>query len=135
MSEPETNLPDTLTGELKRLYRQPVFVPESMDDAVLGAARRKLGRRRRWPWVGAAAAAMLMVGVWLGHEPAAPAYAREDIDRSGCIDILDALALARNLKAGDPSNTSYDINGDGAVNAADVDFVAMRAVALPGGTS
>jgi hypothetical protein len=131
MNDSDNNLPDELSGELKRLYRQPAFVPQAMDDAVLGAAKRKLHRRRQrlWPWVGAAAAAMLMVGIWLGSEPATRQYAREDIDRSGRVDILDALAIARNLQAAD---TSYDINGDGVVNEADVDAVAMQAVALPG---
>ena len=64
-----------------------------------------------------------------------PLAIREDIDLSGRVDILDAFALARHLKAGAPTRAEWDINQDGSINQADVDAVAMTAVQLNGGAS
>ena len=57
-------------------------------------------------------------------------YQREDIDRSGNVDILDAFALARRVRRSDAGLVTGDQNGDGVVNDADVELIAMNAVML-----
>ncbi|MHC4709322.1 MAG: dockerin type I domain-containing protein, partial [Planctomycetota bacterium] len=57
-----------------------------------------------------------------------------DLDRSGRVTILDAFALARQIKSGQ-SPSSGDINSDGRIDRADVDAIAMLAVRLPEGAS
>lgn len=52
-----------------------------------------------------------------------------DIDGNTRIDILDALAIARAVQAGN-AQANWDFNGDGAVTQADVDVVAHVAVTL-----
>jgi hypothetical protein len=144
-------LPD-LARDLARLAEPRLEVPQSIDDAVMAAARTALARRRRgghpafrWAaWTGAAAA--LGLAVWVGSvlipqqhaaremaSMTAPAVAG-DLDRSGQVTILDAFALARQIESGQ-SPFSGDINGDGLVDRADVDALAMLAVRLPEGTS
>jgi len=101
-----------LIGGLKSLYSAAPEVPPEADRAILSAARRELRRRRtrvlvfRWTAV-AAAAAGIMIVVSLFRAPAAapiagshgqPALAREDLDRNGRVDILDAFALARRIE-------------------------------------
>jgi len=56
-----------------------------------------------------------------------------DIDGSGNIDILDAYALARNLRTGRPGLKHWDFNSDGRVDHADVDVIARRAVSVTRG--
>ena len=70
-----------------------------------------------------AAAAAVMLLLWSGP-------VREDIDRNGRVDILDAFALARQIEAGSGRLPDGDINGDGVVDAGDVDAIALKAVAL-----
>ena len=143
-------LPD-LARDLARLAEPHIEVPQSVDDAVMSAARTALARRRRgghpavrWgAWTAAAAA--LALAVWVGSvltpQPAArevasmmaPAVAG-DLDRSGRVTILDAFALARQIESGQ-SPSSGDINSDGFVDGADVDAIAMLAVRLPEGAS
>lgn len=53
-----------------------------------------------------------------------------DEDRSGKVNILDAFALARVIRAGRNPNLRSDMNGDGRVDDQDVDLIAYRAVAL-----
>jgi hypothetical protein len=82
-----------------------------------------------------AVAAALMAGVglvfYLNRSGPAPAsVAREDIDRNGHVDILDAFALARKLKAGGAMGVAYDVNGDGTIDQRDIDWIAARAVQL-----
>ncbi len=105
-------------------------------------ARRLGGRRtvtvRLWRLVPLAAAAGLFValGVW-ALRPAPPArpvqVAREDVDANGRVDILDAFAVARRLDSGGRAPAAWDVNGDGAVDRADVDEIAMAAVSLKKG--
>lgn len=58
-----------------------------------------------------------------------------DLNADGSVDILDALAIARALKAkatlGTPIDARFDVNGDGVIDRADTDAVAARAVKLP----
>ena len=57
------------------------------------------------------------------------------IDGSGRVDILDAWALARRLRAPANGGAGMDVNGDGRVDRGDVDAVAMVAVRLDRGTT
>ncbi len=145
-------LPD-LARDLARLADARLEVPRSVDDTVLAAARSALSRRRRgghpalrWATWTAAAAGLALV-VWLGgvltrtpvsrEMASVPAIAvRGDLDRSGRVDILDAFALARQLDSGmPPAGHVGDFNGDGLIDRADVDAIAMVAVRLPEGAS
>ncbi|MHC4220484.1 MAG: dockerin type I domain-containing protein [Planctomycetota bacterium] len=149
-NSPDTPDPDQLPDlarDLARLADTRLEVPRSVDDAVIAAARTALTRRRRGghpafrlaAWT--AAAAGLALVVWVGGvlipQPAsremasmtAPAVAG-DLDRSGRVTILDAFALARQLEAGG-AMVAGDFNGDGLIDRADVDAIAMAAVRLP----
>ncbi len=150
----ELEAPEALRDQLAALYGGKVEVPPEVDRAILTAARahiRSLRRaERRWPrlvlrWVpagAAAAVAAIMVLLFLvpalqparerAEHAAAPKLApvREDIDESGEVDILDAFALARRIESNNELRDDWDMNGDGTVNGADVDQVALAAVNL-----
>ena len=53
-----------------------------------------------------------------------------DLNRNGQVDILDAFALARELKTGAHPGANWDITGDGVVDERDVAALAARAVSL-----
>lgn len=142
-SGPDLEAPSHLVRDMCALHGEGPQVPRRVDGAILGMARRRLARRRRpvrvlrWAAMGAAAAAVLVVAVTLTVGPRreqAVAVAREDIDRSGTVDILDAFALARRIEAGPTPGREWDMNGDGAIDRKDVDVVAMAAVSLERGT-
>ena len=57
------------------------------------------------------------------------AFQREDVDRNGRVDILDAFALARNVRDSGASDLG-DQNGDGIVDDSDITLVARSAVML-----
>lgn len=130
-----------LAAALKDLHKARIFVPPAVDEVVLARAREHLeqlpkrqpGWRPLLPW--AALAASFVIGAWLVHtltRPAAPTaiFAREDINRDGRVDILDAFALARQIESGGTLDARWDITGDGRINRADVDAIATRAVNL-----
>ena len=139
--------PLRLLTALRKLQPEPIFIPPTLNEAVLRAARRHLqrpektrfGRFRLIPW--AAAVAMLALALFLAQlftKPASktsriPAFAREDVNRDGRVDILDALALARQLKAGSTAGLQLDVNGDGVVDDRDVATIASQAVKLEKG--
>lgn len=84
-------------------------------------------RRRRWvPFAAVAAVSVVAFGAWIGR----PGYAAEDIDRDGRIDILDACALAARIGRGE-REPGWDLNGDGVVDAQDVERVARTGVRVP----
>lgn len=58
------------------------------------------------------------------------ATAAADVDEDGRIDILDAFALARRIRTTKTELINGDQNGDGVVDGADVDLIAMTAVTL-----
>jgi hypothetical protein len=68
---------------------------------------------------------MLMVGP-------PPAQQREDVDHDGKVDILDAFVVAKLIEARGQLDRTYDINGDGRIDGADVDRIAMAAVDTSG---
>ena len=144
--------PEGLIDGLRAAHEGAPRVPARMDRAILSAARERLSPKRRrvlvlkWAVPLAAAAAVLVaVGVVLpdGDKPALePAWsvakvqvprAREDVDGSGQVDILDAFMLARRIEADDAPADTWDMDGDGAVGQGDVDLIAMAAVRLNGG--
>ena len=143
-SDEALEAPPELVSALKRLPQEPVFIPPTADEAVLRAARRHLERRRPmrlgWfrlmPWVAAAAAIVLLVAVPRFFKQRAPvahsyaAVARGDLNHDGQVDILDAFALARQLKQGGGRKLQLDLNGDGKVDERDVQALAARAVKL-----
>ena len=91
------------------------------------------------PWVAAAAAIVLLVAIpQVLKRPADTAtvgseLAREDLNHDGQVDILDAFALARQLKQGGARSAQLDVNGDGVVDERDVAALAARAVKLERG--
>lgn len=141
MQTPDPNLNDELSAPpqlvagLKRVSQGPeLFVPRTVDEAVLRASRRHLDRRAgiRWSWrrwlVGlSAATAVIVVALLSWERPGPAAWAREDVNRDGRVDIVDALVLARSAGSGAPG---LDLNGDGNVDEQDAALVAAKAVQL-----
>ena len=139
--------PPRLVSALKRLPQEPIFIPPTADEAILRAARRHLNPpqqpRRGWfrflPWVAAAAAILLLVGIPQFFMQPAPGpvrdstFAQGDLNHDGRVDILDAFALARQLKQGGAKNLQLDLNKDGVVDDRDVSALAARAVKLERG--
>jgi hypothetical protein len=137
--------PADLVSALRRLPREPLFVPPTVDEAILRAARRQLSPPEsprvvwlRWvPWLAAAAAAaLLLVRIPGFHRTSIPVRLRvgiEDLNHDGRVDILDAFALARQLKSGASPDRHLDINGDGVVDERDVAAIAAQAVKLEKG--
>ncbi|MCP4506262.1 MAG: hypothetical protein GY826_07680 [Fuerstiella sp.] len=60
----------------------------------------------------------------------ATAFQKEDFDQNGSVDILDAFALARQVRQSDADLATGDQNGDGVVNDVDIELIAMNAVML-----
>jgi hypothetical protein len=157
MQKPEHNkqngdetlaVPGRLAAAFQRLPRERVFVPPTVDEAILRAAERHLRKPERanfnWiqlcRWLTAAAAACLLLGLLVvqlmrpaGDGSRQAAFARQDFNHDGRVDILDAFALARHLKGG-IGGAGLDVNGDGVVDERDVAALAAQAVKLtPGG--
>jgi len=138
---------DFQTGEpfakdLRLLFEPGRGVRPEIDRAVMDAAARHLKRphrSRRWVyWAGSAAAAMIVAGVLLMNfgksaNTHAPVALKNDIDRNGAVDILDAFQLARQIGVTDEPDPTWDANGDGVVDQKDVDAVAFAAVRLKEG--
>lgn len=162
-SPDEFPAPPRLVAALQTLAGSMPAVPKGVDEAILLRAREYLdpkgvGGQRRVPSVrkpagwassylawGPALAAALFLGLGIAflvrqRVDRNAVLAREDIDRNGRVDILDALALARRLEATSrlaPETrrepAEFDLNGDGVVDQLDVDRVAAIAVKLTKG--
>ena len=140
----EPKAPARLVAALKEPPSRRVFVPPSMDQSILAAARRHLTKpsRARLSWVpnwfvwpAFAAAIVVTIGLgyfWLRHDDAVK-FAREDVNRDGCVDILDAFQLARETNSGAQPLAIHDLNNDGRVDRRDADFIAGQAVQLQKG--
>lgn len=138
-------IPEPLRRDLLSLHRAGIEVPGEVDEAVLSAARSRLGSGARWRrsqrWAaGLAAAACLALAFllwdvretgdgerWDDSRESSVRFVKEDIDRSGRVDILDAFLLAYRIKE-ERADVSWDFNGDGEVNRGDVDLLAHAAV-------
>jgi len=152
--ERERAVPKALVDDLGALHDVGLTVPPEVDRAVLAVARQRIAADRvrpsqlrpllRWAPVGAMAAVAVFFALFLvpaglhrAHEKKAhksprttPYVEREDIDRNGEVDILDALALAHGIESGAALREDWDLNGDGQVDKRDVDQVALAAVSL-----
>lgn len=97
-------------------------VPATVDAAVLAAgqeAARAFEARRRMRRIRtAAAAALVLVGLWLGVRS-------EGTPRA--LDVADAWRVA----TGREHDRRFDQNGDGRVDGADADAILTRITALP----
>ncbi len=100
----------------ERLRPPAIEVPEAVDRAVLAAARRVRRWRRLAPLGAIAAALLLGLGVLALRRPPRP------------LDIVDAYRLALRLERGEPVEGTWDRNGDGRVDRADVEAIARAAV-------
>jgi hypothetical protein len=140
----ELQAPPRLLAALKQLPRERIFVPPAIDRAVLETARRQLvpttGERNFfrswmiWP-VFATACAIVVAAVFVlaprGHRQTV--YSREDLNHDGRVDILDAFALARQVRDGKVTPGNPDLNGDGVVDRRDAEIIATHAVKLEKG--
>ena len=128
---------------LKRSRSAPIFIPPTVDDAVLHAARRHLSQQKparfkwslfiRWGMAVAALLALLAIvpmALRKGSSSQGSRFVRGDLNHDGQVDILDAFTLAKELKAGGHPSLQSDINGDGVVDERDVATLASRAVSL-----
>lgn len=138
-----------LSSGLKSLFAARVQPTADADEIVRAEIRQHFARTapprsriswRNLPW---AIAAIILISVlswmiWPGYHSnkQTPLLAHQpaDLDGNGRIDILDAMSLARILEGGLPEESRFDLNGDGAFDQRDVDFVAMQAVRLTSGT-
>jgi hypothetical protein len=140
----EAPAPPKLVSALKRVRPAPPFIPPTLDEAILRVAQRHLRQpepaRLNWlrlmPWL-AGATAIVLLAVFppaLKRMASSPVPGsrpvREDLNHDGRVDILDAFALARQLKARRTPSLQLDINGDGVVDERDVAAIASRAVRL-----
>ena len=141
----EFEVPKGLVEDLRAVFGRSVQVGPEVDESILAMARARLARRRprvlvlRWAAGAAAAAACLMLALHLSvpsrradmaGTPRHAAAAKEDFDRNGTVDVLDAFALARRIETTGERRDEWDMNGDGAVDKKDVDVIAMAAVSL-----
>jgi len=150
----DLDLPAQLRADLRALDGEAVAVPPEVDRAIVGAARAQFGRQRTWRlvlrWGGgiAAAAALLLVAMQLVpapphrpdgmvmRTPTAPtrsAPIAQDVNGDGTVDVLDALALARQVKEKRALDPRWDLNGDGVVNDGDAAAISHVAVSTRGG--
>ena len=144
----QSGAPPKLVAALKQLQPRRLFVPPSVDDAVLKVARRHLTKPestrfrsfRKWSlWPGFATACVLLAAlawivtkqVWTPHDQTI--FAREDLNRDGRVDILDAFQLARQLESGPKPAEALDLNGDGMVDRRDAEIIAAHAVKMTKG--
>jgi hypothetical protein len=135
--------PPELVAALKHSPKAPIFIPPTVDEAVLHAARRHLSRPKssafawifklRWGFAAVAVGLLLAVmpSFLRRSTPSSGTVAiRGDLNHDGKVDILDAFALAKELKSGARVGLQLDINGDGVVDERDVTALAAKAVSL-----
>src|SRR5262245_56051390 len=139
MTDPSDDLDAELPRQLQRDLRALLGPRVAMPDAI-GTALRAAARRRRFaplrPLLAAVAAALLLalplLFVLQQRAGSGGPLAREDFDRSGRVDVLDAYRLALALAKDQSVDPAFDLDGDGRVDRRDVDLIAARAVAIRG---
>jgi hypothetical protein len=153
----EPKAPAKLVSALKEPSARRVFVPPATDAAVIRAAQQHLARSPAslaqsdgekagvrgmftrllrpwllWPTVATACLALAGLAYFtsrtLNHQ-----FAREDLNRDGSVDILDAFQLAREIQSGAVPATITDLNNDGIVDRRDAEFIATQVVKLEKG--
>ena len=136
--------PKKLVAALKALPQEKPFVPGTIDEAVLRAARNHLEpaktQQDRWlkfaPWLAGAAGVGATALVLVLSQPAELARkSAGDVNHDGRIDILDAYALSLRLRSGEVRDRAADANGDGKIDNFDVAALAARVVELGKGRS
>ncbi len=147
-NDASSEAPPALVAALKALPQPRPFIPPTVDEAVLAAARwraRKGGNPRfswfrAWRWLAAASAVILLIAIIpqiasrlrSGSRPE-PRFAREDVNHDGRVDILDALALAKQLKAAEASPAPSGTDGQPGGGGLDPATLAARVVRLDNG--
>ena len=150
-------LPDALKAALRKRFGPVPEVPSNIDQLILADARlhfeqhgpgaQRPTRRRRvskWQWtlIGSSLAAACVLFFAMKPQPPqieqtfaarsaaelSDAELTSDVDLNGRVDILDAFAMARQIRSG--QDMRYDINRDGRFDKLDVDIVAREAVKL-----
>lgn len=136
MSSPEDKLDQLAKSLRKEEERRNIFVPPALDREIVKQAREHLTGEPKgrpfgfWNWFALSTATALIVAmIFLLPRFRTHAIAREDINRDGQVDILDAMALAKSLEH-PGANTALDQNGDGKLDEADVRAVALVAVRI-----
>ena len=137
--------PREFADALRSLYPAPA-VPREREAAILAAARAHWTGRTATSartvdgsgvgWLGAgwrgvgAAAALLLLALVIDWGPLNRSVALDgDRDENGRLDIVDVYRVALDLERGN-SPPSDDLDGDGEVDAADLDELLRRAVHL-----
>lgn len=157
LDDAENGLPDSVRSALKNRYGPVPAVPSEIDHAILADARRHFeqhgpatlrpSRRRRvsaWQWTAIASTVAAACVVLFALRPPQPNQEssvasrsdvsslndelRSDVDQNGRVDILDAFAMARQLRDG--RGEARDFNRDGRFDKFDIDVVALEAVKL-----
>jgi len=150
MNEDEQN--SRLENALKGMARDRIFVPPTTDEKMVeaiqehfrernesavpgvgtseaanGGARKNRPARRKqkyWQKWMPLAASIVIAGLILYFSRPVPD--RADINRDGAVNVIDALILAEQVRAGE----GRDINGDKTITQADAAEIAARAVDL-----
>ncbi len=152
--------PAKLVSALQQLPQPKVFIPPTLDETVLRAARQQLGGRgtsrfawlrfvprnaggtiargaapwpRLVPWLAGATAVAAFTAILLQTSGPAAKFAREDLNQDGTVDILDAFLLARQVESGAPPKPGIDLNGDSVIDGLDVSLLAAKVVKLEKG--
>jgi hypothetical protein len=141
---------DVMAAAFRR-GREPIDVPENVDQRILWLARKqaaaikrqKIGRSHpgvwspRWAIAASLLVAIGAVTLWRWPRrpdalaPVGMQVARaQDIDGDGRVDILDAFTLARVVETQRADNSAWDFDHDGRVDRGDVNAIAAAAVAL-----
>ena len=155
LGDADNVLPDSVKAALKIRYEPVPIVGSDVDSAILADAKthiERLGPAMRFSpkrrlstlqWTAmAAAAACLLFFVLRSNQPSNlenDSIAKSnvtslldqlsgDVDLSGRVDILDAFAMARQLRDG--RGEFRDINRDGRFDQFDIDLVTDEAVKL-----
>lgn len=140
----ESKLKSEFQADLKGLLEPPGPVPQSVDKKIIGMAQKKLSKKHTYKflrWLAPLAAAAVIIFALMLNEhlkqsqfaiDARKPLAREDIDRNGSVDILDAMKLDLKIKNAE-AGVEYDFNKDGLINKKDVDVIAFNAVRIDKG--
>ncbi len=139
----KTEHPDLAEALLRESLQMPV--PEALDQRVADLAMPTTRPRHGWRITGLRVAAAAVVALGLGvlallalpqagtrHRLSAPletALLVRDVNGDGTVDVLDALSLARQIECKDAR--AIDCNGDGDVDADDVDHLMTMIVRIP----
>lgn len=150
-------VPDAVKAALRKRFGPVPNVPSNIDQSILADARRHFeqhgpaalrpARWRRvsaWQWTAIGSTVAAACVLFFAMKPQRPqqetslasksiaqsadAELTSDVDLNGRVDILDAFAMAREMRSG--RGLFRDLNRDGLFDQLDVDLVAQEAVKL-----